>query len=139
MFDSKYKKILITDLEALTLEIQEMREQIDTLTAENKKLKENQSEFLMGVVKKQSDTIKTLSHYQSQDEALYSYEQSNAKDKAEIKKLKAELLEARSLTDNYKQAYTLESNMSDLLIERVVSTKKSCVEYDTVSLLDIRG
>jgi regulator of replication initiation timing len=65
MFDSKYKKILITDLEALTLEIQEMREQIDTLTAENKKLKENQSEFLMGVVKKQSDTIKTLSHYQS--------------------------------------------------------------------------
>jgi len=139
MFSSKYKKVLVSDLEAITLEMQEMREQIATLTSRNEVLEANQSEFLMGVVKKQSETIKTLSHYQEQDEALYSYEQSNEKQRAEIKRLKAELQEAKDLTDNYKQAYTLESNMSDLLIERVVSTKKSCVEYQTASLLDIRG
>jgi len=139
MFDSKYRKVLKTDLEAITLEMTEMREQIATLTSRNEVLEENQSEFLMSIVKKQSDTIKTLSHYQEQDDALYSYEQSNEKQKAEIKGLKAELLEAKDLTDNYKQAYVLENNMSNLLIERVVSTKKSCVEYQTASLLDIRG
>jgi len=139
MFNSKYKKVLVSDLDAITLEMNEMREQIATLTSRNTILEENQSEFLMNVVKKQSDTIKTLSHYQEQDDALYSYEQSNEKQRAEIKGLKAELLEAKSLTDNYKQAYVLETNMSNLLIERVVSTKKSCVEYQTASLLDIRG
>ena len=75
MFDSKYSKVLKSDLEAITLEMQEMREQIATLTSRNKILEENQSEFLMSIVKRQSDTITKLSHYQEQDDALYSYEQ----------------------------------------------------------------
>jgi len=139
MFDRKYSKVLKTDLEAITLEMQEMKDEIATLTARNKVLEENQSEFLMSIVKRQSATIEKLSHYQEQDEALYSYELSNAKDKAEIKDLKARLSEANGLTENYNQAYKLERNMSDMLIERVVATKKSCPKYETVSLLDIRG
>ncbi len=137
MFDSKYVKVLKTDLEILNTEVQDMKEQIAQLEADKKILEEKQSEFLMGVVKKQSDTIEKLSHYQSQDEALYSYELSNEKDKAEIKDLKARLSEANGLTENYNQAYKLERNMSDMLIERVVATKKSCPKYETVNVLDI--
>lgn len=139
MFSNRYVKVLKTDLETLTTSVQDMREEIETLKAEKKLLEANQSEFLMNVVKRQSDELKRLSHYQSQDETLYSYEQTNETQKKEIAKLKGDLIESNSLTDNYKQAYTLESNMSDLLIERVVKTKKSCTEYETVNLLDVIG
>lgn len=139
MFSNKFVKVLKTDLETLTTSVQDMQQEIETLKAEKKLLEENQSEFLMSVVKRQSDELKRLSHYQSQDETLYSYEQSNEKQKIEIAQLKGDLIESNSLTDNYKQAYTLESNMSDLLIERVVKTKESCTEYETVNLLDVIG
>jgi len=123
-------KVLKTDLDTLTTEVQDMKLQIEQLEADKKLLEANQSEVLMVENEK-------LKHYKNQDDALYSYEQSNAKDKAEIKELKAKLNEANGLTENYNQAYQLERNMSDMLIERVVATKQSCIEYKTVNVLDI--
>lgn len=133
MFDNKWLKILKTEWESICDELKELRET-------NAKLEKNQSKFLMDIVKRQSDEIKRLSKFEEQDIALFSYEQSHEAQKLEIAELKVQLKDSQSLTKNYKTAHTMESNMNDLLIERVVSSKKSpCVEYERANILDTRA
>ena len=129
MFSSKFVKIDRIEWETI-------KNDYNFLLADNKRLKENQSEFLMGIVKRQSDTIKTLTVYQDQDETLYSYEQTHEEQKDRIKELETQLAEAKNESQRYLKAYQKESTMTTLLAGKIASNP--CPQYKTVSL-DIKA
>jgi len=129
MFSSKFVKIDKIEWETI-------KNDYNALLADNARLKENQSEFLMGIVKKQSDTIKTLTVYQEQDETLYSYEQTLEEQKLKIKELESQLAAAKKESAQYLNAYQKESTMTTLLAGKIASNP--CPQYKTVSL-DIKA
>lgn len=133
MFSSNYVKISKVDWETRELEHNELLEEIARLKAENAELQKNQSPLLMGVVKKQSGEIEKLLKYKEQDDALFSYEQSNDQHLKTIR-LQAEKIEQlENENATILTAYQKESTMTSLLSKKIVNGKYDCETYRTVS------
>jgi len=139
MFSSKYVKIAKTDWENIKRDYNDLLAEVAVLKAENKELKEQSSEFLMGVVKKQSEEIKKLMKYKAQDDALFSYEQTNDKHLKTIRKQEERIKELKNENDVLLQAFQREASTSSLLARKIAESKFGCEEYKTVSQLDIHA
>ena len=130
MFNSKFVKIEKTQWE-------QIKDDYNILLARNKALEETQSEFLMGIVEKQSDEISKLMKYQENDDLLYSYEQSYKEQSKKVKSLEDEVAELKIINAQLQQSYNKESTMTTLLARKIIDT--DCPKYETVSKLDIHA
>jgi len=133
MFSSNYVKIAKVDWEVRELEYNEMLQKISELEAKNAELEKGQSPMLMNIVKRQSDEIAKLMKYKNQDDALYSYEQTNDKHLKTIKTQSVKIDELTQENETILFAYQKESNMSSLLARKIVNGKYDCETYRTVS------
>jgi len=139
MFSSKYVKILKVDWEVREIEHNELLERVAELEARNAELEKTQSPLLMNTIKRQSDEISKLLKYKDQDDTLYSYEQTNDKHLATIRKQQKEIQDLKEENEIILQAYKKESNMTSLLSKKIVNGKYDCETYKTVSEFEIRA
>ena len=139
MFSSKYVKIAKTDWENIKRDYNDLLAEVAVLKAENKELRDESSEFLMTVVKKQSEEIKKLMKYKAQDDALFSYEQSNDKHLKTIRKQEERIKELENENETLLHAFQREASTSSLLAKKIAEANFGCEKYKTVSQLDIHA
>jgi len=130
MFSKNYVKLPKTEWE-------QIKKDYNELLRENKELKENQNDFLIETIAKQSEEIKKLLKYKEQDDLLYSYEKTVEEQNRKIKELENALNEAKKDIEIYRKAYEQEQKIGSLLLEKITESNNKCPEYQEVSRLDI--
>lgn len=138
MFSSKFVKIAKVDWELRELEYNELLEEVATLRLEKEELEKTQSDFLMGIVKKQSAEIAKLLKYKEQDDILFSYEQSNDEKNEIIKNQKSIIKDLEATNKQLLASYQKEANMNTLLSRKIIDGKYDCETYKTVSTFQVR-